>query len=194
MNITSAQIHSYRLTIHNLNKKIPADRLLEAAGICGLQNSPPGAWETAMFNRLEGCTLNLLHDALYQSKTLIQAWGYRGVPVVFPTAESDIFLSPLIASEGEQPWIYTRGITMALDFLQLSFDDLLARTKEAAAYLDTNTIQSKEALDRTLAEIMQSRLPEEKRVLWSAPSMYGTPDRQTVGGAAVSFNLRPCSY
>lgn len=116
MNITSAQIRSYRLTIHNLNKKIPADRLLDAASICGLQNSPPGAWETAMFNRLEGCTLNLLHDALYQSKTLIQAWGYRGVPVVFPTAESDIFLTPLIASKGEQPWIYTCGITMALGF------------------------------------------------------------------------------
>lgn len=194
MNITSAQIRSYRLTIHNLNKKIPADRLLDAAGICGLQNSPPGAWETAMFNRLEGCTLNLLHDALYQSKTLIQAWGYRGVPVVFPTAESDIFLTPLIASKGEQPWIYTRGITMALDFLQLSFDDLLARTKEAAAHLDTHTIQSKEALDRTLAEIIQKKLPADKQVLWSAPSMYGTPDRQTVGGAAVSFLLRPCSY
>lgn len=194
MNITPSQIRSYRLTIHNLNKKLPAGRLLDAAGICGLQNSPPGAWETAIFNRLEGCTLDFLQDALYQDKTLIQAWGYRGVPVVFPTAESDIFLSPLIASEGEQPWIYTRGITMALNFLQMSFDDLLARTKEAAAYLDTHTIQSKEALDRTLADIIQSRFPKEKRALWSAPSMYGTPDRQTVGGAAVSFLLRPCSY
>lgn len=193
MNITPAQIRSYRLNIHNLNKKISPDRLLDAAGICGLQNSPPGAWETAMFNRLEGCTLDLLHDALYQRKTLIQAWGYRGVPVVFPTAESDIFLTPLIASREEQPWIYTRGITMALDFLQMSFDDLLARTKEAAAYLDTHTIQSKEALDRTLAELIQSNLPAEKQALWSAPSMYGTPDRQTVGGAAVSFLLRPCS-
>ncbi len=52
-------------------------------------------------NRVEGCTLPELHDALYRRKTLLQAWSYRGVPVVFPTAESGIFLSPLAALEGE---------------------------------------------------------------------------------------------
>lgn len=194
MDISYAQIRSYRLHIHNLDKKISPDRLLDAAGVCGLPNSPPGAWETAMYNRIEGCTLDLLHDALYQKKTLLQAWSYRGVPVVFPTAESDIFLTPLIAAEGEQPWIYTRGITLALDFLQLSFEDLLDRMKEAIKYLDFHTVQSKETLDQTLADIMEQELPTEKQVLWRAPSMYGSPDRQTVGGAAVSFLLRPCSF
>ena len=48
---------------------------------------------------MEGCTLPELHDALYRRKTLLQAWSYRGVPVVFPTAESGIFLSPLAAQK-----------------------------------------------------------------------------------------------
>lgn len=194
MNISYAQIRSYRLHAHSLDKKIPSSRLLDAAGACGLQNSPPGAWETALYNRLEGCTLDFLQDALYQSKTLLQAWGLRGAPVVFPADESDIFLTPLAALEGEQPWIYTRGISAALDFLQLPFDDLLARTERAVKYLDSHTVQSKEALDRTLADIIQGNLPAEKQALWTAPSMYGAPDRQTVGQAAVSFLLRPCSF
>ena len=70
---------------------LPSGQIETAAGACGVQNSPPGAWETALFNRVEGCTLPELHDALYRRKTLLQAWSYRGVPVVFPAAESEIF-------------------------------------------------------------------------------------------------------
>lgn len=194
MNISFAQIRNYRLHAHHLDQKLPADAILCAAGACGLQNSPPGTWETALLNRLEGCSLPMLHNALYHDKTLLQAWSFRGAPFVFPTVESDIFLSPLIASAGEQPWIYTRGITGALEFLAMSFDDLLFRTKEAARYLDCHTVGSKELLDRTLADIIMRDLPEEKRPLWCAPSIYGNPDKQTMGGAAVSFLLRPCSF
>ena len=166
---------------------LPSGQIETAAGACGVQNSPPGAWETALFNRVEGCTLPELHDALYRRKTLLQAWSYRGVPVVFPTAESGIFLSPLAALEGEAPWIYTRGIALALEHLQMSFDSLLPLVKQAAGYLDAHTVQGKETLDRVLADAVREHLPSEKRTLWDSPSMYGAPDRQTVGGAAVSF-------
>lgn len=88
---------------HHLDKKIPPESILEAAGACGLQNSPPGAWETALFNRLEGCPLQELRESLYARKILLQAWSYRGVPVVFPTEESSVFLSSLIARQGEEP-------------------------------------------------------------------------------------------
>ena len=58
---------------------LPSGQIETAAGACGVQNSPPGAWETALFNRVEGCTLPELHDALYRRKTLLQAWSYRDV-------------------------------------------------------------------------------------------------------------------
>jgi hypothetical protein len=194
MEIAANRIRSYRLHAHHLDRKIPMSEIFTAAGVCGLQNTPPGAWETSLFNRLDGCTLQALNDALYSKKTLLQAWGYRGVPVVFPAKQSDIFLTPLIAREGEQPWIYTLGIAGALDYLHMSFDDLLSRIKETIKYLDNHTIKSKEALDKTLADIIHEDLPEDKQVPWCAPSMYGNPEKQTVGGAAVSFLLRPCSF
>lgn len=194
MNISAEKIRSYRLRAHHLDEKIRMDGMLDAAGACGLQNTPPGAWETDLFNRLDRCTLTALGDALYGKKTLLQAWSYRGAPVVFPTEQSDIFLTPLIAREGEYPWIYTRGIAGALDYLQMPFDDLLSRVKEAIKYLDGHTIKSKEALDQTLADIIERDLPEDRQALWRAGSMYGNPEKQTVGGAAVSFLLRPCSF
>lgn len=194
MQLTDNQIRGYRLRAHHLDRRLPGDGMIDAAGACGLQNTPPGSWETAMFNRVDGCTLQALQDTLYREKTLLQAWGFRGVPVVFPTAQSDIFLTPLIAREGEQPWIYTLGITGALDHLDMPFDDLFNRLKAAISYLDGHTIKSKEALDQTLADIMLEQLPRDKQALWRDPSMYGNPDRQTMGGAAVSFLLRPCSF
>lgn len=194
MNVTNQQIRSYRLRAHHLDEKIPAEEMLRAVSVCGLQNTPPGAWETALFQRIAGCTSDDLQDALYKKKTLLQAWSFRGVPAVFPANESSVFLAPLVAEPDEQPWIYTRGITGALEHMQMPFDDLLARVKEAALYLDSHTIKSKEALDQTLADIVEKDLPEDKQRLWQSPSMYGNPDRQTVGGAAVSFLLRPCSF
>ena len=194
MKIDKKQIRNYRLCANHLNRKIHMDGMINAAGVCGLQNSPPGAWETALFNRLSNCSLEALNDALHSKKKLLQAWSYRGAPVVFPTEQSDVFLTSLIAQDGELPWIYTRGITGALDYLQMSFDDVLARLKKAITYLDGHTIKSKEILDQTLAHIIYYDLPKDKQTHWCAPSMYGNPEKQTVGGAAVSFLLRPCSF
>ena len=155
MDITPEQVRAHRLRAHHLDRRYPASRILEAAGACGLQNSPPGGWETALFQRLEGCSLPLLRDALYRDRALRQAGRGRG---------------------------------------GMSFDEAHARVREAARCLDGTTVRSKEALDQLLADRVGEQLPPEQRALWDSPSMYGRPDRQTVGGAAVSFLLRPCSF
>ena len=46
MKIETENIRSYRLKAHHLEKKLPLSGLADAAGACGVQNSPPGAWET----------------------------------------------------------------------------------------------------------------------------------------------------
>lgn len=194
MELSARQIRAHRLRAHHLDQKYPFGELAAVAGTCGLQNSPPGAWETAAFCRLKNCTLPQLHQALYQKKELLQAWSIRGVPLIFPTADSDVFLSALIAQDGEEPWIYTKGIGLALDHLGMSFAELLPLVESAAEYLEDHTIKSKEEMDRVLAQLVAEQLPAQKQSLWNAPSMYGAPDRQTVGGAAVSFLLRPCSF
>lgn len=194
MELSARQIRAHRLRAHHLDQKYPFGELAAVAGTCGLQNSPPGAWETAAFCRLKNCTLPQLHQALYQKKELLQAWSIRGVPLIFPTADSDVFLSALIAQDGEEPWIYTKGIGLALDYLGMSFAELLPLVESAAEYLEDHTIKSKEELDRVLAQLIAEQLPAQKQSLWNALSMYGAPDRQAVGGAAVSFLLRPCSF
>ncbi len=178
---------------HHLDARREKKCVPQIAGACGMQNTPPGAWETALFNRISDCSLSDMTALLCSEKSLLQAWSFRGAPVVFPVGESDAFLSALVPRDNET-WIYTRGIAGALDFLQLPFDELLDKLKQVMPLLDDKTIESKSALDQTLAQWMLPLLPVEKQGLWNSPSMYGAPDRQTVGEAVVSFLLRPCAF
>ena len=194
MDLDLQTVRRFRLAAHHLDRPLPPGSLGEAAGACGFQNSPPGSWETAAFNRVEGCTLEGLEAALCREKSLLQAWSWRGAPVVFPAGEEGVFLAPLAAREGEEPWIYTQGIGLALDRLGMTFRQLLPLLEEAIRALDGETVRSKEALDRFLADRMEPLLPPSVLPRWREPSPYGRPHRQTVGGGAVSFLLRPCSF
>lgn len=187
------QIRNFRLRSHHLDRTYQKTDISVLAGACGLQNSPPGAWETALYNRVPDCSLPDMEDLLYEEKSLLQAWSLRGVPTVFPASESETFLSALIP-EDDETWIYTAGISLALDFLQMTFDESLELLKQVIPQLDGHTLVSKTTLDQTLAQWILPLLPPEKRDLWNRPSMYGQPDKQTVGGAVVSFLLRPCSF
>lgn len=187
------QIRAFRLHSHHLDAIYENKDVDRVVGACGMQNTPPGAWETALYNRMPDCGLSEMERLLYEEKSLLQAWSLRGTPVVFPVSQSDMFLSAL-CSEEEEPWIYTQGIGLALDFLQMTFDEVLDILKQVISQLNDHVIVSKTALDQTLAEWMIPLLPMSKRELWNSPSMYGSPDKQTVGGAAVSFLLRPCAF
>lgn len=191
--LSIGQIRDFRLHSHHLDRVYAKDAIPEIAGACGMQNTPPGAWETALFNRVPDCSQEEMEELLYREKTLLQAWSFRGTPVVFPESESPVYLSALAARDGE-PWIYTQGITLALDYLQMDFDEVFALLKQVIPKLDGHMAASKTALDQTLADWIAPYLPAEKRLLWNQPSMYGSPEKQTVGGAAVSFLLRPCSF
>ena len=100
------QIRNFRLSAHHLDAVYGREHILELAGACGMQNSPPGAWEAALYNRAPHCTMAEMERLLGEEKTLLQAWSLRGAPVVFPEAESDVFLAAL-AAEADEPWIYT---------------------------------------------------------------------------------------
>ena len=106
--VTLNQVRSFRLRAHHLDREYGKTEVYRAAGACGLQNSPPGAWETALYNRIPECGREEMERLLYREKTLLQAWSFRGLPVIFPAGESSVFLGAL-AAQGEEPWIYTLG-------------------------------------------------------------------------------------
>lgn len=189
--LTMEQIRYFRLHAHHLDRFYEPADLISVTGACGLQNTPPGAWETALFNRIPAYSKNAARQLL-ADKSLLQAWSIRGLPLVFPSRESDVFLSSLSAAEDE-PWIYTKGISLALELLEMDFDEVLDLLLQVMPQLDHHIITSKAALDETIAGWLLPLLPKTKQPIWQQPSIYGDPNKQTIGGAVVSFMLRPCA-
>lgn len=186
------QVRAFQLHTHHLDMFYDKSKLIEIAGACGLQNTPPGAWENALFHRIPDLSVVDMQELLYEKKELVQSWSIRGLPMVFPVSESDVFLSAL-CPEGEEPWIYTRGIELALDALHMELEELLALLEKVIKRLDDHVISTKSTLDQCLADWMLPDIPIEKQKIWKQPSMYGNDTMQTIGGAVVSFLLRPCA-
>lgn len=193
--VTAEMARSHRLRAHHLAAPLPPGAYCEAAAACGLQNSPPGAFETALFARVQGASPAGIRRALYEEKSLLQAWSLRGAPAVFPTRDSDVFLCALQGAHSEQPWVYTRGIGLALGRLSMTVQQLWPLVRGAAQQcLGRQVIVGKPALDAAVAALVLPQLPVEKQPVWNSPSPYGRPDVQTLGGAVASFLLRPCAF
>ncbi|MEE6716664.1 winged helix DNA-binding domain-containing protein [Schleiferilactobacillus harbinensis] len=193
MVISDEQYRQFRVRTHHLDQRLPAQQLLTAAGTIGFQNSPPGAWEQAVFNRIADITAAELRAMLEEQKYLLQVWSFRGAPAVFPTQDAAVFLNALVAEKNEGPWIYTAGLVPSLPQLGIDYTTLLTVVGQATkAVLADKTITGKGQLDATIAEAVAADLPAAKQAAWQQPSPYGA--KQTLGEAAVSFMLRPASF
>ena len=117
--IDAQTIRRFRLCAHHLDRRYEKKRLPEIVGACGMQNTPPGAWETALYNRIPDSCLAEMNTLLYAEKSLLQAWSFRGAPVVFPVEESDAFLSALIPRDDED-WIYTTASLRRAEYRKVS--------------------------------------------------------------------------
>ena len=115
------------------------------------------------------------------------------MPLVFPAGESGVFLSPLLARGGVSLDLHP-GITAALDFVGMSFDEAHARVREAARCLDGTTVRSKEALDQLLADRVGEQLPPEQRALWDSPPCTAALTGRPWEAPLSPFLLRPCSF
>ena len=58
------QIRNFRLHSHHLDADYQMSDIALLAGACGMQNTPPGAWETALHSRVPGCTMSQMEDLL----------------------------------------------------------------------------------------------------------------------------------
>lgn len=54
--ISKASVIAFRLAAHRLTERLDEGGLLDAAGRCGIQNSPPGSALLALHARVQGIT------------------------------------------------------------------------------------------------------------------------------------------
>ena len=132
LSVTAAQVRALRAKAHRLDQRvIGEDALSEVAGVCGLQDSPPGAATTAFHARVVDLTPSVLERALAVDRTLVRTWAMRGAPYVVPTAELSVFTTGVLPVDEEARKNLIQGVRQALDVLTGDLDDIVAATADA---------------------------------------------------------------
>ena len=88
--MTAEQAVAFRVAAHNLHKRLPATRLVEAAAACGIQDFPPGNGAISLFARVEGVTPESVHTAIARGR-LVALWGPRGAAYLVPATDVQVF-------------------------------------------------------------------------------------------------------
>jgi len=78
--VSRSDVIAFRLNAHHLIERLDESGLLDAAGRCGIQNSPPGSALLALNARVRNITQEQVREAIAEEKSLLQTWCMRGAP------------------------------------------------------------------------------------------------------------------
>ena len=182
-----SKVLGYRLSGHNLSERLPADGMLEAAGACGVQNTPPGSAALSLLARVDGLTPEMLRSALLD-RSMLEAWSMRASPHLFPTALAGVFGRCLVPDENSLAGIVTGAVPL-LDEMELDMSTAYAMAEQAVrAELDGREMPKAELAARSARRIA-SVLGHGRQEAWMQDSGLGRG--VTKGEAIVRFALYP---
>jgi hypothetical protein len=190
--VRRGDVLAFRLKSQHLTKRLSLDSLLQAAGACGIQETPPGSAVLSLHARVAGLTPDAVFEALAVEKSLVQMWSLRGAPYLFPTCDAPVFTTGLLPEDEESLRFFILGIEQALSRIGMTATEVVERTAVALHdVLDHRVLANKQRLDNELACQVALQLTAGQLAAWQTPSPYGP--NQSLGEALVSFALRPLS-
>jgi hypothetical protein len=183
------RVLAFRFAGHNLARAERPGALLDAAGACGLQNTPPGSAALALAARVPGLGPAAIDRALGTDRTLLQVRSLRGAPYVFPTRDAPVFTAGLIPEDEAALRFFILGAGPALDKVGLSATELVERASAALLdVLDGRTLPFRQ-LSSALTEQLSRQLTAQQLAAWRSSSWYAPG--QSLGEALVHFALYP---
>jgi hypothetical protein len=186
--ISKSDVIAFRLGAHQLTERLGEGGLLDAAGRCGIQNSPPGSALLALHARVRNLTQEQMTDAVAEEKSLLQTWCMRGAPFYFPASDAPVFTTGVLPPTEDAMRHLISGVEPALDKLDLSLTEAVELTSaEIGAVLSGRRLAINE-LGAELATRIARRLPKRRRDLWEEEGPYAPG--QPLGEGVVHFCVR----
>ncbi|MGC4152277.1 MAG: winged helix DNA-binding domain-containing protein [Propionicimonas sp.] len=186
--VSGGDVIAFRLHAHHLTERGDERRLADAAGSCGIQNSPPGSGLLALHARVRNVTQARLDDALGKDKTLLQSWSMRGAPFYFPTADAPIFTAGVLPPTEEGMRQLLLGVRPALDQLGLSLTETVELTSAEIRHVLSGRRLAIDELGKELAERIAGNLSKKQCEVWEQEGPYAAG--QPFGEAVAHFCLR----
>lgn len=186
--VSRGDVIAFRLGAHHLTERLGENGLLDAAGRCGIQNSPPGSALLALHARVRNLTQEQVADAVAEEKSLLQTWSMRGAPFYFPAVDAPVFTTGVLPPTEEAMRHFVPGVEPALDALGMSLVETVELTRaEIGAVLSGRRLAVNE-LGAEIAKRIARRLPKRQRDVWEEDGPYA-PD-QPLGEGVVHFCIR----
>lgn len=186
--VSTDDVIAFRLGAHHLAERLGENGLLDAAGRCGVQNSPPGSALLALHARVRGLTQEQMADAVAEDKSLLQTWCMRGSPFYFPTADAPVFTTGVLPPTEQAMRHLLPGVQPALARLDLSLIEAVALAGAEIGHVLAGRRLAIDELGAELAQRIAGQLPKRRRDLWEAAGPYA-PD-QPLGEGVVHFCIR----
>lgn len=186
--VARGHVIAFRLGAHNLTERLGEGGLLDAAGRCGIQNSPPGSALLALHARVRNLTQEQVTQAVAEEKSLLQTWCMRGSPFYFPAADAPVFTTGALPPTEEAMRHFLPGAAPALAKLDMSLTEAVELTgAEISSVLSGRRLTINE-LGAEIAKSIAGRLPARQRDVWAGEGPYAPA--QPLGEAMVHFCLR----
>ena len=186
--VSTSEVIAFRLNAHHLTERVGPDQLLEAAGRCAIQNSPPGSALLALHARVRDITQERLAAAVAEDKSLLQTWCMRGAPFIFPTADAPVFTAGVLPPTEEAMRHFIPGTEQAIAALGISLAEAVGFCgAEIGAVLSRRRLAIN-ALGEELARRIARRLTPEQRSIWEGEGPYAAG--QQLGEGVVHFCVR----
>jgi len=186
--VTRNDVVAFRVRAHHLSHGSRARDLVDAAGACGVQNSPPGSGLLALHARAPDVTQAQFDVALTQDKTLLQTWCMRGAPYIFPTALAPVFTAGVLPPTEDGLRHFLPGVVPVVDELGLSLTQIVELVRDEIRDVLTGRRLAITEIGVKVAERIAVRLSTKQRVIWLREGPYASG--QAVGAGVVHFAVR----
>jgi hypothetical protein len=171
--VTREQILGFRLQRQNLAVRLAEGSMEEAAAVCGIQNSPPGAALLGLHARVKGVSREVLDQALLADKRLVQLWSVRAAPLLVPIDEAPIFTLGLLPQSEEELRYFIKGAGEHLARLGVTAVELVTAVGAALPEVLDGRDLTKDELGRELSRRLAGILAANQLDLWNSPDEWG---------------------
>jgi hypothetical protein len=186
--VSRDDVIAFRLNAHHLTERLGEHGLLDAAGRCGIQNSPPGSALLALHARVRYFTQQQLDEAVAEDKSLLQSWSMRGAPFYFPTSRAAAFTTGVLPPTEEAMRHFILGVGPAVDQLGMSLTEAVEMAGAEVGDVLAGRRLAIGELGAEIAERIARKLPKNQRDTWKKEGPYAAG--QPLGEAVVHFCLR----
>lgn len=179
---------AFRLGAHHLTERLGEGGLLDAAGRCAIQNSPPGSALLALHARVRNITQEQVADAVSEEKSLLQTWCMRGSPFYFPVSDAPVFTTGVLPPAETAMRHFVPGVEQALDKLGMTLVETVGLTGAEIGGVLSGRRLAINGLGAEIAARIARRLPKQQRDIWEEQGPYAPG--QPLGEGVVHFCVR----